>query len=69
MAAYGESFVAWHVYCQMGVSTARETLQLREGIHRHNSMPTLIGELAVRQQKQKERKEQSMNNVGMAPQH
>ena len=34
----------------------------------YNNMPPLIGELAVQQQKQKERKEQSMNNVGMAPQ-
>jgi len=34
----------------------------------YNNMPPLIGELAVQQQKQKERKEQSMNNIGMAPQ-
>ena len=31
-------------------------------------MPPLIGELAVQQQKQNERKEQSMNNIGMARQ-
>eukprot|EP00986_Skeletonema_menzelii_P013999 scaffold8741_cov142-Skeletonema_menzelii.AAC.6 len=34
----------------------------------YNNMPPLIGELAVQQQKQKERKEQSMNDIGMAPQ-
>jgi len=34
----------------------------------YNNMPPLLGEIAVQQQKQKERKEQSITNVGVAPQ-
>eukprot|EP00984_Skeletonema_dohrnii_P027220 scaffold16716_cov146-Skeletonema_dohrnii-CCMP3373.AAC.11 len=34
----------------------------------YNNMPPLLGEIAVQQQKQKERKEQSITNVALAPQ-
>eukprot|EP00985_Skeletonema_marinoi_P014456 scaffold7325_cov80-Skeletonema_marinoi.AAC.11 len=34
----------------------------------YNNMPPLLGEIAVQQQKQKERKEQSITNIGVAPQ-